>query len=100
MRVREIGNGLVSQVLREVITLFGQCGLSNGAVVFGECGVPLVRLTPNKSVEPVEAQPQRPVLPRRCHVERKDGYVMVLSDPKRSVSRVTEDGRDRRGVIW
>ena len=52
---------LVGQVFREVIALVGAVRRLDEAVVLDQVGVPVVGLTAEEAVEPVEALGQRPL---------------------------------------
>jgi hypothetical protein len=55
-----------------MITLLWRVGLINLMIVLDEVRIPLVRLASEKSVEAIEAQPERPALARCAHVELVD----------------------------
>ena len=91
-------NRLVSKVFGEVVALFGGVGRFDGVVVLDEVRVPLVGLSAEEAVEPVEALGQRPLRFASARREVLDRHVVVLAQPHRGVTVVLQDLPDGRAL--
>jgi hypothetical protein len=84
-------DGLVGQVLGEVIALLRTIRLLNEAVVFDEVGIPIVGLTAEETVEAIEALLQRPLLATGPRGNVLLGNVVILPQPEGAEAVVLEN---------
>ena len=92
---RIIRDGLVGQVLGEVIALLRAVRLLDEPVVFDEVWIPLVGLAAQEAVEAVEALLERPLLAARAGGDILLGDVVVLAQPEGAPAVVLQDLPDR-----
>ncbi|MNX95422.1 hypothetical protein D3C86_1276940 [compost metagenome] len=96
--VLDEGDGLVRQVLAEVIAFFrGVRGL-DGVVVIGEIGIPLVGVPAEEAVVALEAAPQGPeaLVPREVGIF--SGSQVPLAHGERAPAALDQDFRDQ-GIL-
>ncbi len=91
-------DGLVGEVLGQVVALFGGVGRFDGVVVLDQVGIPLVGLAAQEAVEPVEALGQRPLRAAAGRGEVLDRDVVVLTQPHGRVAVVLQHLPDRRAL--
>ena len=94
-----ICDGLVGQVLGEVIALLRAVRLFDEMVVFHQVGIPLVGLAAEEAVEAVEALLQRPLLAAGARGDIRLGDVVVLAQPEGAPAAVLQDLPDGGALI-
>ena len=92
-------DGLVGQVLREVIAILRAILLVNEVVIVHKVGIPLVGLAANEAIEAIEASLQRPLRPVRARSDILFGYVVVLSNPESAPSGILQDLPDGSALL-
>ena len=106
LRVHDELDGLVGDVLTEVVALLRARRLVHRVVVVGELGVPLARLGPEEAVPPLEAAARRPVAARRREVHLDGRAQVPLADHVGVPAPLAQDlgqhpvlGRDRAAGV-
>ena len=91
-------DGVVDEVLGEVVAVLGQPVGLDGRRAVVELGVPVVHLRAHEAVEPVEALTGRPAgeRPRGVHLHRR--RLVPLAERGGAVAVAAQDLRDRRGA--
>ena len=92
-------DGLVREVLRQVIALLGSVRRVDKAVVLDKVGIPLIGFATEETVEAVEPLLQRPLLPARARRHVLFGDVVVLAEPERAPARILQELADGRGLL-
>ena len=96
LAVRDVGDRLVGQVLREVVALLREVRLVDVVVVLGERRVPVVGLAADEAVVAVEPAGERPVAAGGAHRPLVERHVVVLADPVGVVAVLAEHLADGR----
>ena len=98
--------GLVGDVLGEVVALLRRLRLVHGMVVVDQVRIPLVRLGPEEAVPALEAPAARPVTPRRSHVHLDGGAEVPLAHHVGVPAQLSQDlgdhavlGRDHAAPV-
>ena len=91
--------GLVGQILGQVIAVLRPVGLVDEVVVLDEVRIPLVGFAADEAVEAVEALVERPVLLARARADVLLGDVVVLAEPERAPAAVLQDLADRGTLL-
>jgi hypothetical protein len=96
--VLDPGDGVVDQVLREVVAVLGKPVGLDGVAPLVELRVPVVHLRTHEAVEEVEALPHRPPRegPRGTHLHRRG--LVPLADRSGAVAVAAEDLGDGGGA--
>ena len=84
-------DGLVGEVVGEVVAVFGRTRLVDGMVVVDEVGIPLARLRPQEPVPPLKAPAARPVAPRGGEVHLCLGAQVPLAHHVGVPAELAED---------
>src|SRR5262249_32048320 len=92
--VAEHLDGLVGQVLRDVVALVRAVGLLGETVVLGQVREPLVGFAAEEAVEAVEALRERPLTAVGTRRNVLLGNVVVLAEPEGAEAVVLEDLSD------
>ena len=90
--------GLVSQILGEVIALLRRYGWSMNLLSSTRSGIPLVGLAAEEAVEAIEPLLQRPLLARRAGGDVLLRHVVVLAQPEGAPAVILEELRHRRAL--
>src|SRR5688572_12481141 len=89
--VPDHADGLVHEILRQVIALFGAVLLIDEPVVFCQVGIPLVGFAAEKSVIAVKAFLERPLFATGAGGNILFRHVVVLADPERAPAAVLQN---------
>jgi hypothetical protein len=98
MLIAQHPQGLVGQVLGQVIAILGRVRRPDEVVVLDQVGVPLVGLAAEEPVEPVEPLRQRPFRAAAACGDVLLRHVVVLAEPERRIAVVLQDLPDRRAL--
>ena len=95
--VPDEGDGLIDQVLRQVIA--AALVRIDGVAVAKQLRVPMVRRRAEKAVPMIEAAPRRPLLEWTGGVPRRHGRQVPLADAIAAVSRRVQQFRQRFDIV-